>query len=249
METSINCNGVSIKLDSVDNQPISCIGWFMNELSNKKWEPETFEIFERVKNESLVAVDIGGWIGVTGIWLSKKFKKVIVVEADKIACEVMKKNLKKNSCDNVEVIEKCIFSQNQKKVFFGKNSYSPQPLGDSMSQYKLSSEDSTDYEIETITVSDILHMSESEKIGFMKVDIEGAEEVILEELLYVCAKNKIKIYISFHIGWWKDKNVKRFESILGNPFKIYFNGNLIEEKNVTSYLENRPFGSFFFDVE
>ena len=249
MENLINCNGVSIKLDSVDNQPISCIGWFINELSNNKWEPETFQIFEKVKNENLVAVDIGGWIGVTGIWLSKKFKKVMVVEADKIACEVMRKNLVKNSCDNVEVIEKCIFSQNQKKVFFGKNSYSPQPLGDSMSQYKLSSEDSNDYEIETITISDILDMSTTEKIGFIKVDIEGAEEVILEELLDVCVKNKIKIFISFHIGWWKDKNVKRFESLFGRPFKIYFDGNLIEEKYVTTYLENRPFGSFFFDFE
>ncbi len=39
----------------------------------KDWENDTFEVFEKVKNQEGIAIDIGAWIGTTAIWLSKNF--------------------------------------------------------------------------------------------------------------------------------------------------------------------------------
>ena len=49
------------------------------------------------------------------------------------------------------------------------------------------------------------------EISLIKVDIEGGEEFILNDLFILNAKYKMPLYISFHYDWWKDKNLNRFD--------------------------------------
>lgn len=80
----------------------------------------------------------------------------------------------------------------------------------------------------------------SKKISFITCDIEGGEEDILEDLLHFAYHNKVKVYISFHIDWWKSKKIEDFEYL----FK-FFRTNC-PQANVAEYLKHNPFASILF---
>ena len=47
-------------------------------------------------------------------------------------------------------------------------------------------------------------------VSLIKVDIEGGEEHILDQLYAIHSEHKIPMYVSFHHTWWSDKNLDRF---------------------------------------
>jgi FkbM family methyltransferase len=207
--------GINFILNEENNEKIHNFNWFVDVLKSQKWEPFTFEVFDKLKNENKVAIDIGGWIGPTTIFLSKKFKEVVTIEADIVAFESLTKNLKDNFCENVTLHNKAFHNSNTNSIFFGVNSFQFEPIfGSSTSQTKTQSDDNTDYEIETINIFDILKEVDPNDIGLIKVDIEGGDEDVFEELILVGSKYGWKIWISFHYGWWKDKNVDRFTYLI-----------------------------------
>jgi FkbM family methyltransferase len=207
--------GINFILNEENNEKIHNFNWFVDVLKSQKWEPFTFEVFDKLKNEKKVAIDIGGWIGPTTIFLSKKFKEVVTIEADIVAFESLTKNLKDNFCENVTLHNKAFHNSNTNSIFFGVNSFQFEPIfGSSTSQTKTQSDDNTDYEIETINIFDILKEVDPNDIGLIKVDIEGGDEDVFEELILVGSKYGWKIWISFHYGWWKDKNVDRFTYLI-----------------------------------
>ena len=189
--------------------------WLINNFA--VWEEDTFDVFELCKNNDKIAIDIGGWIGTTCIWLSKHFKKVLVVEACNESVLDMTKNIQLSGCSNVDICNKAIYNE-LTNVVFGSHSEHGGQLNSSMTQIKNKSEFNTDVFIETITLNKLLidYNVSLLDIGFIKCDIEGGEEYILEELLTFCMKNKIPLYLSFHIFWWKDQNLERFRGVFDN---------------------------------
>jgi FkbM family methyltransferase len=228
--------GVDYSFDPSNNSKIVNYDWFMDTFSTGNWENDTFRVFDMVKNSNKTAIDIGTWIGPTVIWLSKNFKDVIAVEADKVAIEALKGNLKSSNCENVKIIENPIYSESNVKLFFGSNTNIPAELGDSTSQIKNESTNEQDSEVLTITLGDILNplVKNPEDVSFIKVDIEGGEENIIPELFETCSKYKYDLWISFHCPWWKDTNINRFEKY----FSLAKN-----EENIIEFLNNHPFGT------
>jgi 16S rRNA A1518/A1519 N6-dimethyltransferase RsmA/KsgA/DIM1 with predicted DNA glycosylase/AP lyase activity len=94
--------GINFILNEENNKKIHNFHWLIDVLKSQTWEPFTFEIFNKFKDNNKVAIDIGGWIGPTTIYLSKIFKEVITIEADNIAFESLSKNVK----DNLETSKK-----------------------------------------------------------------------------------------------------------------------------------------------
>lgn len=246
-EYSFNSYGVDYKFLESENKMIPSFGWYMSVFPNQNWEPDTFDIFNKVKDKTKIALDIGGWIGSTTIWLSKHFEKVIVVEADNNAVNALTSNLKRNDCNNVDIIHKVIYNNTKKEIFFGYNPNVNSQLGDSMSQSKLESISSQDYFMETITLSDIVEQYSENKIGFVKVDIEGGEEDIFEDLFEISEKNGWKVWLSFHYGWWKDKNINRFDDCLKQVKKIFFSNTEINKEDFFNYVMNNHLGTFYLE--
>lgn len=244
-KTEVNWGGVDISLAKDDNSRISCFDWFIGELNSNSWENYTHEVFDKVGNLNKVAIDLGGWIGVTTIHLSKKFKKVIVVEADSVAVDALRKNLLSNNCKNVEVVEKCVFNNTKEKVFFGKNIHHYAPLGSSMSQIKEVHQDN-DYEITTITLKELTEMCGSDEVGFIKVDIEGGEEKILEDLFEICDLKKCSMLLSFHLGWWTDSNLDRFTCLKEKNYKVFTDSGELDKNSIQDFLKNYHLASLLF---
>ena len=226
-----------IKNDTKDNN----LEFWKNTFSH--WENDTFSVFDTFLNKDKVWIDIGGWIGTTCMYGSRKSKHTYSIEADKYAIEDMKANCYIN-CRNYTLINKAIFNVNDIDVKIGKNKFlNDSKLKDSTSQIynNESNEGKTDdyqtmdcYTIKTITLDHIIstYSIDPTNIALIKVDIEGGEEYILDDLYDLHKIYKIPLYVSFHYCWWKDKNIERFdflshnqiETVRANPFaSLLFN--------------------------
>jgi FkbM family methyltransferase len=202
-----NVNGIEFCLNEESNKNIPVYHWFTGVLSNGIWEKETFETFDKVANKESTVLDIGSWIGPTSIYLSKKFKKVISIEADRVAYDSLKKNIDDNYCKNIETLFNAVFTENGGHVYFGPNKNNSEGLGDSMSQIKNEKTNLEDYEVKTISLSEIVNRYPDDNISFVKVDIEGGEEYIIEDLFELGFEFGWKVLLSFHYDWWNQKNI------------------------------------------
>ncbi len=194
------------------------------------WENETFEIFDKYLSKDKIFIDIGGWIGTTAMYGSRKSKQVYSIEADNKSFNDMLNNLKINCTNNYTLINKAIFNIDNIKIKFGKNIHViNSKMNDSMSQIYSDDVITNEYYlIETITLDNIIkkYQINVSEISLIKVDIEGGEENILNELYDTSVKYSIPLYISFHYTWWKDKNLDRFSflsssnknKIISEPF-------------------------------
>ena len=208
------------------------------------WEPFTFEVFKKAADKEKICLDIGAWIGLTAIWLCNNFKEVICIEGDKDSVESLRKNLEASSCTNARILSQPV-SNIKKKVIFGPNAFlSDTSLNESTSQIKTQKTKEDDYEIETITFEEIIKNIDIHQLGFIKCDIEGGEEDILEDILNCARLHSIKAYISFHISWWKDKNIRRFHTLFKKS-RIYDEKFQIVSDPI-DYLEKNPMGSLYF---
>lgn len=195
-----------------------------------QWENGTFDVFDTFLKKDKIFIDIGGWIGTTAMYGSRKSKHVYSVEADNMAAEDMQKNLENNCEQNYTVINKAIFYLDNQTIQFGKNKFLQNArLNDSTSQIYSEGEYSDSvYQKQTITIGSLLteYNINPLDISLIKVDIEGGEEYILVDLFDIYAKYSAPMYISFHYSWWNNKDLDRFpfldpmikERIRNDPF-------------------------------
>jgi len=186
------------------------------------WEKETFEVFDKYLSKDKIFIDIGGWIGTTAMYGSRKSKHVYSIEADPKSFEDMTNNFKINCSKNYTLINKAIFDIDNIKIKFGKNIFLPNSkMNDSTSQIYSDDIVTNEYYLaETITLENIIknYQINVSEISLIKVDIEGGEENILNDLFDIHIKYNISLYISFHYIWWKNKNLDRF-SFLSSEIK------------------------------
>lgn len=208
------------------------------------WEPGTFEVFDQVKDLDGIAIDLGAWIGTTAIWCSKNFSHVIAVDADQVSLQCLKNNLQASDCSNVTICERPVAATSKYLVFGPRGDV----LNESISYIKDASNNTNDYRVQGITFKQLIYdfvyandAIENKKISFIKCDIEGGEENILEDMLYFAYHNNVKAYISFHLDWWQDKNIAQYEYL----FK-FFHTNC-PSSDIVSYIQQNPFTSLLFE--
>jgi FkbM family methyltransferase len=198
------------------------------------WENDTFAVFDKYLNKDKIFIDIGGWIGTTCMYGSRKSKHVYSIEADIHSFNDMSENCKINCDNNYTLINNAIFNIHNIDITFGKNKFlNNSSLNDSTSQIysanNITHDASVDYyTIKTITLNNIIQKYNINpfEISLIKVDIEGGEENILDDLYVFHKLYNTPLYISFHYSWWNDKNLDRFtfltdthkNEIIANPF-------------------------------
>ncbi len=209
------------------------------------WEPETFDVFELVKDKNGIAIDLGAWIGATTIWLSKNFSHVVAIDADKISLQCLRNNLRASQCNNISICEQPVFDKSIDVIFGARGQ---QKLNDSMSHIKETAYKNDDYVVRSITFQQLVDnyivnnaQLNSIKISFIKCDIEGGEENIIEDLLNFALISKSKVYLSFHLDWWTSKKINDFEELF-ERFKTN-----CECAKICEYIKKNPFASILFE--
>jgi FkbM family methyltransferase len=191
------------------------------------WKNDTFDIFDKYLDKTKQFLDIGAWVGVTSLYASRKSSYVVCVEADPVSVEKLKFHINTNYIDTVIDVEPTAIYSETTEILFGPNTTSStSEFNDSMSQIKISQTKSNDILTKTITFNEIITKYNLNNLSLIKVDIEGGEEYILDEILEYAKLNNVPAYISFHYDWWNDNNLNRFRhlddshkhSIISDPF-------------------------------
>ena len=216
-------NGVDFQFSKEDNRKISNFDWFVGYLRDGEWEKFTFEIFDKCANPNKIALDIGAWIGATSIWLSKNFSEVYSFEPDPVAFESLRKNVSANKCKNVITIDKALY-HSKTKLGFGTNpEFEHEGLGASTSQIQ---ESRSELIVDTTTFLELSNLIPFDQVGFVKVDIEGAEEFIIDDLFKFASINKWDVLIEIHPQFMSEDGFKNFQSTI-----LKYNPETIEMGN------------------
>lgn len=125
--------------------------------------------------EGTVCLDIGGNIGLTSIYFSRYFERVITLEPSKQHFDALTRNLASNNLTNVTPIQKAIYIKNGTLPFGGpKDNKTMKSLH--MATWQDGKQDEM---VEAITLEKLFEDEKIEHVDLMKIDVEGSETEIL----------------------------------------------------------------------
>lgn len=183
----------------------------------KSFEYSTLSIFNiNIKKGSFV-IDVGANSGLHSIFFSKlvgKEGKVYSFEPDQTTFSLLKRNLAFNNCENVACYN-CALSNKETTIkMIGVNTDSVRlKEGDSFKymQEALSESDEQERLINAYKLDDIADLKKANKIDFIKVDVEGAELLVLQGGINTIAKHKPTIVFELSGEWSKRFGYKPYQ--------------------------------------
>jgi FkbM family methyltransferase len=174
--------------------------------------------FFQTNNPQPFIIDCGSNIGMTVLYFKKLYpqSRILAFEPAKSNYALLEKNVTNNNLNDISLIKKALFNKTDSLKLYEPGSTAG-TIQDTLARQ-------ADYEIvETTPLSSYI----DQKVDFLKLDIEGSETVVLEEL---AEKNKLKfieeIIMEFHYN--NQSNNNRLSTLLkileDNHFKFLING-------------------------
>ncbi|MFZ5673875.1 MAG: FkbM family methyltransferase [Pseudomonadota bacterium] len=161
---------------------------FYRKLESGQWEPRTFRALSDHLGPDVTYIDIGGWIGVTPFWASKRARRVLVVEPDPKCREILKSLLP--FYPNVTLLESALSPEGCIRLNavegFGSSETSALAIGDGAS-----------VEVEGCSMAKLLKRAGPGPL-FVKIDIEGYEYEIAGELKVLDAPQVTGLQLAVH---------------------------------------------------
>lgn len=184
----ITRNNVTFKVDGPNAD-------FFDHYVNQTWEPETFSILEKFLTKEMTYLDLGAWMGVTVIPASFSAKTCYAVEPDPTAYEELVGNLSLNGFSNILPFRVAITDYNG-SIELGN----PSRLGNSSTRrYQTLNTFTTP----CFTLTEFCEQNVMGKVGFVKIDVEGSEELIFRDLDFF-ANHRPIVYLNLHSFWFQD---------------------------------------------
>ncbi len=185
-------------------------------------ENDHFLISEFSGKDANLVIDLGANEGYYTLKLKQNNPKckVIAVEPNPLAFEILEKNIKSNKLSNVILVNKAVCSKNGKITFEIVENVSAiggKDLG-IMSRSWLKKEMVKKVKVDCITLNKLLQNYKIDRVDILKLDVEGMELEILKSSKNLL--NKIhKIVVEWHGRKIRD-NLKKF--LKENKFKLVF---------------------------
>lgn len=185
--------------------------YYDNEDAAKQTVDEIFNdlpyIFQTDKNEPLI-IDGGSNIGISCLYFKMQYPsaKIICFEPDPNAFRLLTKNVEVNHLKNVTLINAALARTSGKVNFYGQfNGEHPDARGNSIVDiWGLQRNTSTEIIVDSINLSQYIDC----EVDFLKLDIEGAEEQVLEEI-----KDRLHFVKSIAIEVHQTKQMNDFNDI------------------------------------
>jgi len=158
--------------------------------------------------------DFGGNYGEFSIVSADIFEKVYYFEPNPDCVFFLKKTLKEIFIDNLIIYEKAIVKNSTNFTYLkvGKNSGGSRIFDNSMNDA---------IKVETINISEIFNSFDKKKNFFIKMDIEGSEDLVIEEFIGFY-KNDFNFILMFENNLSLENIEKLMEFIKNNNLFIYF---------------------------
>ena len=199
-------------------------GMFIKRIAKREWNKGEKEIrlLEFLVDRNKTSLDIGACWGVYTYYLAKLCPKVITFEPNPKTYKILKRNV----ASNVELLPYALSNETSSaelRVPKGRKGYSNQ--GASLSTKKVDGEHGK-VEVEAKRLDDL----GIDNIGFMKIDVEGFEQQVLDGAVETIAKNKPNLVIEM-----EEKHTKiPIEESIGNVLKLGYDGFAIINNQLRS---------------
>ena len=169
---------------------------FWRRIHDGRWEPETYEIFERRLRPGMVFCDIGSMIGQTVIYAAKIAREAYCFEPDPYAYKFLLHNLHLNGLVNVHPFQVALSAADgwipmqSPTGVFGQSVTTALPLP--------GGEGAPSIRALGLSWETWRGLVRPPKIDFFKIDIEGGEFSLLPTLADYFARHKPVVHLSTH---------------------------------------------------
>jgi FkbM family methyltransferase len=187
------------------------------------WEKEVSHFMEDHCQKDKITLDIGAWNGVHSFYMSYFSKKIYAIEPDPTAYREMLDNYECNPNISNMVPLQCAISDTSGtiKIMTGGDS-----LSSILENVQSIHKNSTLVDVPCFTLKDFLahHTLDISEIGFIKMDIEGAEKLCSPNMEWFFKEYQGAIHLSIHPGFITVKDVTEINCIMNKYFKKVPNG-------------------------
>lgn len=206
-----------------------------------KWEAQTYKIFDYFLDKNHSYIDMGAWMGPTLLYGSQIAKHAYGIEPDPVAYYGLKKNILLNPklMSKITLFRGCISDIDGERSLVSK---SRSGVGDSSILF---TKGKFVWIVRSITFNKFIEKYRINDCDFIKMDIEGAEMVVLPIMKEYLKDNKPTLHISLHapLVWNK---INYFMKIIPT-LKMY--KNIYDEKGkkfnlTTSFFSKKNRNSF-----
>jgi lipopolysaccharide transport system ATP-binding protein len=189
--------GVSWQIRVLDSEFNAPDHWFWPQYA-EGWETETFRIFQRYLNQDSKFVDVGAWVGATVMYAAALgVKNIHAIEANPETVKLLRALTKDSLAlqDSVIIHNLCI-SDTEGLVSFGN-------IDGSNATSSASSLRGNGFTVQSLKLYDFLRDNSLLDADLIKIDIEGAEELIGPDLRLLVADSVKVVHLSMHPPFWK----------------------------------------------
>lgn len=175
-------------------------GPFWALFSSNQWESDTLRMIDQCLLPESTFIDVGAWIGPFALLAGAIGCKVICFEPDPTARDRLRRNVARNAMQaRIEIDERAVaLREGKSRLFFTE-------LGDSESsvlQGRIRNGTvatvSQSLEVDTVTTSELSKMVSGESVCLIKVDIEGAEYELFEDLILFAEQTGAALIVALH---------------------------------------------------
>jgi len=183
----------------------------------KSFEYSSFQLFSTLLERGSIILDVGANSGVYSIFYSRLVGdkgRIYAFEPDTSNYFLLQENLKLNNCNNVRAYN---FALSNKESIVEMISYNPADLnlklqGDSF-KYMKEVSDITEplHRTKAYKLDDLDEIKNISKIDFIKIDVEGAELLVLQGSINTIKKHKPVIIFELLGEWTIRFNYRPYE--------------------------------------
>lgn len=175
-----------------------------------------------------VIVDIGANIGIATAYFKDKYPKIsiIAIEASPINYNQLIKNIEINEFKNIVTLNKFVSSKNGQICF---HHLKHKPGGSFGEGYKCADPSVTEeFNVETIKIDDVI---KGLKNIVIKIDVEGAEYEILEDL--ALSENVSEVLeITAEVSTFNQSNYEKLNMVLNSFYNLGFEPRFISDYGI-----------------
>lgn len=185
---------------------------FWEGFSRGRWEPDCIKFLSNVVRENQIILDVGAWIGSYTMLFSKLMNQtgqVYAFEPDPLSYRVLCDHVKKNRLTNVHTENICLSNGSGRTKLvacrFGKS-------GSSMIGY----EKGNKLKETTVKTNSLDNYCEEHKIipDGIKIDVEGAEGLVIEGCQNIIQRYSPWILLEFHGHFMTERERQKYWDML-----------------------------------
>ncbi len=146
-------------------------------------------------NPNPLIIDCGSNIGVSILRYKELYPnaRIVAFEPDPQLFQVLERNVRRNALENIECIQRAIWAESGQQQFISFRSGDSQAGRIDMNDPEDAETDSELFDVKTVWLGEYLQ----NKVDFLKLDVEGAELVVLEsckELLFNVCQMMVEVH-------------------------------------------------------